>query len=56
MIVNGEVGIGKSYLIYVLCIYFKDKCKVIVIIGKVVYVINGIIIYFFLWLFVIRML
>lgn len=48
MIINGEGGIGKSYLISVIYSSFKGKCIIIVIIGKVFYNVSGIIIYFFL--------
>lgn len=52
LIINGVVGIGKSYLINGVYNYLKDKCIVIVIIGKVFYNINGVIVYFLLRLFI----
>lgn len=56
LIVNGEAGTGKSYLIYALCTHLKDKCKVTATTGKAAYVINGITIHSFLRLPVTRML
>ena len=48
LIINGETGTGKSYLIYALCTHLKDKCKVTVTTGKAAYAINGITIHSFL--------
>ena len=47
LIINGEAGTGKSYLIYTLCTHLKDKCKVTAT-GKAAYAINGITIHSFL--------
>ncbi|XP_068723547.1 ATP-dependent DNA helicase pif1-like [Montipora capricornis] len=56
LIINGEVGTGKSYLIYALCTHLKDKCKVTATTGKAAYAINGITIHSFLRLPVTHML
>ena len=56
LIVNGEAGTGKSYLIYALCSHLKDKCKVTATTGKAAYAINGITIHSFLRLPVTHML
>ena len=56
LIVNGEAGTGKSYLIYALCSLLKDKCKVTATTGKAAYAINGITIHSFLRLPVTHML
>lgn len=56
LIVNGEAGTGKSYLIYALCTHLKDKCKVTATTGKAAYAINGITIHSFLRLPVTHML
>lgn len=56
LIINGEAGTGKSYLIYALCTHLKDKCKVTATTGKAAYAINGITIHSFLRLPVTRML
>lgn len=51
-IIIGVVGIGKSYFINVLYNLLQNKCIVIVIVGKVLYYIKGVIIYLLLKLFV----
>ena len=48
LIINGEAGTGKSYLIYALFTHLKDKCEVTATTGKAAYAINGITIHSFL--------
>ena len=48
LIINGEAGTGKSYLINALCNHLQDRCKVTATTGKAAYAINGITIHSFL--------
>ena len=56
LIINGEAGAGKSYLIHGLHTYLKNKRKVTATTGKTAYAINGITIHSFLRLPVTNML